>query len=79
MIFDDEKKFNENLGIYFKINFQELTECLVFLNSGGVTSKTKYIPMNNFFLKILNSVDKILVKILPSVFCMGRKIVLIKN
>jgi len=35
--------------------------------------------MNNFFLKILNSVDKILVKILPSVFCMGRKIVLIKN
>ncbi len=79
LIFDDEKKFNENLGIYFKINFQELTECLVFLNSGGVTSKTKYIPMNNFFLKILNSVDKILVKILPSVFCMGRKIVLIKN
>ncbi len=37
-------------------------ECLVFLNSEGVTSKTLYIPMNNFFLQILNLIDKILIK-----------------
>ena len=49
-----------------------------FLNSGGVTSKTKCIPMNKFFLNILNFVDEILVKLFPSIFCMGRRIVLKK-
>ena len=78
LIFDDKNKFNENLGKYFTIEYEKLTECLIFLNSGGVTSKTKYIPMNNFFLNILYYIDKILVTLLPSVFCMGRRIVLKK-
>ena len=79
LIFDDKKKFDENLGKFFKIKHEKLTECLIFLNSGGVTSKTRCIPMNNFFLKILNSIDNLLVKSLPSIFCMGRRIVLLKN
>jgi len=49
------------------------------LNSGGVTSKTLCIPMNEFFMKILDFIDKILIKIFPQIFCLGRKIVLIKN
>tara|TARA_B100000963_G_scaffold360957_1_gene394050 strand:+ start:6580 stop:7386 length:807 start_codon:yes stop_codon:yes gene_type:complete len=79
LIFDDKKNFEKNLGKYFKINYEKLTECLIFLNSGGVTSKTKCIPMNSFFLNILNIIDKFLVKVFPSIFCMGRRIVLIKN
>ena len=79
LIFDDKKNFEKNLGKYFKVNYEKLTECLIFLNSGGVTSKTKCIPMNSFFLNILHVIDKILVKIFPSIFCMGRRIVLIKN
>ena len=79
LIFDDKKKFDDNLSKYFNIEYEKLTECLIFLNSGGVTSKTKYIPMNKFFLNILHFVDKILVKILPDVFCMGRRIVLTKS
>ena len=79
LIFDDKYKFQENLGQYFKIDYEMLTECLIFLNSGGVTSKTKYIPMNIFFLDVLNYLDKILVKLFPKIFCMGRRIVLIKN
>ncbi len=79
LIFDDKKKFENNLGHLFEINFEELTECLIFLNSGGVTSKTKYIPLNKFFLNILHSLDKILVKMFPSIFCMGRRIVLTKK
>ena len=66
------------LGNIFKIDYDKFTECLIFLNSGGVTSKTKFIPMNNFFLNILNFIDKVLVKLLPNIFCMGRKIVLTK-
>ncbi len=79
LIFDDKQKFEDNLGKYFKIEYEKLTECLIFLNSGGVTSKTKCIPMNNFFLNILHSIDNILVKLFPKLFCMGRRIVLVKN
>ena len=79
LIFDDRSLFNKKLGKYFSIEYEELSECLIFLNSGGVTSKTFYVPMNNFFMKILNIIDKILIKISPNIFCMGRKIVLVKN
>ena len=79
LIFDDKQKFEDNLGKYFKIEYEKLTECMIFLNSGGVTSKTKCIPMNIFFLNILHSIDKILVKLFPKLFCMGRRIVLVKN
>ena len=78
LIFDDKEKFEKNLGKYFKIEYEKLTECFIFLNSGGVTSKTKCIPLNNFFLNLLNKVDKILVKLFPKIFCMGRRIVLKK-
>ncbi len=79
LIFDNRKKFEDNLGEYFKINHEELTECLIFLNSGGVTSKTKCIPMNKFFLNTIDFLDKILVKTFPSIFCMGRRLVLTKT
>jgi len=79
LIFDDKKKFNEKLGNYFTIEYEKFTECLIFLNSGGVTSKTFCIPMNKFFLNILKLIDKGLIKVLPNIFCMGRRIVLIKK
>ena len=78
LIFDNKKKFNEYLGRYFKIEYEKLTECLIFLNSGGVTSKTFYIPMNNFFLNVLNGIDTVIVKLFPNIFCLGRRIVLKK-
>ena len=79
LIFDDKSKFEKNLGKYFKIEYEKLTECFIFLNSGGVTSKTKCIPLNNFFLNLLNKIDRILVKLFPKIFCMGRRIVLKKS
>lgn len=79
LIFDDKNKFNEKLGKYFHIEYEKLTECFIFLNSGGVTSKTKFIPLNSFFLNALNYLDKFLVKFLPNIFCMGRRIVLTKK
>lgn len=79
LIFDNKKKFEEKLGNLFKIKYENFSECFIFLNSGGVTSKTKYLPMNRFFLNLLNFIDIILVKLFPKIFCMGRKIVLTKN
>ena len=79
LIFDNKEKFKEKLGNYFFIEYEKLTECLIFLNSGGVTSKTFCIPMSDFFMNILHLIDKFLVKIFPKIFCMGRRIVLIKK
>ena len=78
LIFDDIDIFNKNLGSYFKIEHENFSECLIFLNSGGVCSKTFYIPLNNFFLNILSKIDYILVKTFPKVFAMGRQLVLRK-
>jgi SAM-dependent methyltransferase len=79
LIFDNKKDFNNNLGNLFDIEHEELTECFIFLNSGGVTSKTFCIPMNNFFLNILNYIDKLLIKLMPSIFCLGKRIVMKKK
>ncbi len=79
LIFDDKKKFDSQLGNFFKIEYEELTECLIFLNSGGVTSKTFCIPLNIFFLKFLSKIDDILVKLMPRIFCLGRRLVLKKT
>jgi SAM-dependent methyltransferase len=79
LIFDDKSTFNKNLGNIFEIKYEKLSECLIFLNSGGVSSKTFYIPMNNFFNNFLNIIDKILIKIFPKIFAMGRKLVLVKK
>ena len=79
LIFDKKEEFNKNLGNFFSIEYEKLTECFIFLNSGGVTSKTFHIPMSNFFLNILNFIDKFLVMFFPKIFCMGRRIVLKKK
>ena len=79
LIFDDRYQFDKEIGNLFEIEYEELTECLIFINSGGVTSKTACIPMNNFFLNILDYIDKVLIKFFPKIFCMGRRIVLKKK
>ena len=71
--------FKKKLGELFSIEYEKLTECLIFLNSGGVTSKTFHIPLPIFMLNLLKFIEKILIKILPSIFCMGRRIVLRKS
>ena len=78
LIFDDINIFNKNLGSHFKIEHENFSECLIFLNSGGVCSKTLYIPLNNFFLNILDKIDSILTKVFPKIFAMGRQLVLKK-
>lgn len=78
LIFNDKKKFEEKFGTKFKIIHDKLYEFLVFLNSGGVTSKTYYLPLNRFFLKLLNLIDYVLIKLFPNFFALGRQIVLEK-
>lgn len=79
LIFDNKDDFNKHLGNDFEIKYEKLTECLIFLNSGGVSSKTFYIPMNNLFIKFFDIIDQILIKFFPKIFAMGRRLVLIKK
>ena len=78
LIFDDREIFNKYLGSNYKIEYEEFAECFIFLNSGGVVSRTIYIPLNYFLLKVLDKVDNILIKLFPKLFAMGRRIVLTK-
>jgi len=78
LVFDDKTIFNKNLGSFFKIQYDEILHCFTFLNSGGVTSKTFYIPLNYFFLNILDKIDYIFTKSFPKIFAMNRCLVLKK-
>ena len=79
LIFDNKEKFEKELGHCFEIKYEKLTECLIFLNSGGVTSKTFCIPLSNFLIKVIDKIDDLLIRLMPSIFCLGRRLVLKKT
>jgi SAM-dependent methyltransferase len=54
----------------------EPCECLMFLNSGGVTAKTFYVPLPKPILKGVELLDDVLAKLAPNAFALGRKIAL---
>ncbi len=76
-LFHKEKKFLKFFPEY-KIEKNVLNEFSIFLNSGGVVSDSFFIPLNNFFLKIIDWVDNVLISLLPRVFALNRRIVLKK-
>jgi len=78
LLFDDIEKFKKNIP-YFKILHTSHSEFFLFINSGGVISKTLHIPLPNIVNKIIVYIDNILCKISPSFFPLQRQIVLEKN
>ena len=78
LVFDDIDVFNKNLGSYFNVEYEKILHELSFLNSGGVTSKTFYIPLNYFFLNLLDNIYSILSKPFPKIFALNRCLVLRK-
>ena len=78
LVFDDSKVFNENLGNYFKIEYEKTLHRISYLNSGGVTSKTFYIPLNFFLLNLFDKIYSFFSKPFPKIFALNRCIVLKK-
>ena len=78
LLFDYQKIFHENLP-YFKIIKSSHSEFFNFINSGGVISKTFYIPLPQPFLILLKMIDDILSRIFPNIFSLQRQIVLLKR
>ena len=61
-----------------EIQLNEPCEFMIFPLSGGVISKTKVPRLPNFLLKLVDLMDRLLIKMLPSIFALGRRAVIKK-
>lgn len=77
LLFDDVDRFQRRIP-YFKLLKNEFCECLMFLNSGGVTAKTIYVPLPYRMLKLVKAIDDLLISLAPQTFAMQRRVVLQK-
>lgn len=74
--------FNEDFTKNYngwKILHDRKVEFFLFLNSGGVTAKTSYIPLPTILLKFASYIDYLLIKVLPDIFALQRQIVIQKT
>ena len=77
LLFKSIKK-NEIFLNDYKIIENDLSEFLIFLNCSGNGVNSPHIPMNYFFLKVINCLDHFLVKLIPEIFALNRRIILKK-
>ena len=77
LLFHDKNKFHKNFP-QFKIEKNFVSEFLIFLNSGGVNSDFLNLRLNNFFLGLLDLIDKVLIYFFPNFFALNRTVVLKK-
>ena len=77
LLFKNKQKFERNFPQYL-IEKNNVSEFFIFLNSGGVNSDFFNIKLNNFFLSIVDIIDKILIFLFPGVFALNRTVVLRK-
>jgi SAM-dependent methyltransferase len=78
MLFDDKLRLEKELSIKCVVEKVEHTECLLFPLSGGVIARTPTVPLPKFLLRVLESLDSILVRLAPSFFAMGMRVVIRK-
>lgn len=77
ILFDSHEEFQRQYPEWRVIHDRKV-EFLQFLNSGGVVAKTPFIPLNPFFLKMQDAIDKLLRQMAPNIFALQRQIVLKK-
>ena len=78
LLFSDHGKFEE-IYTNFEIVQDRKSEFLVFLNSGGVIAKTKFLPLGERGLRVVDKIDRILIGISERLFPLQRQIVLRKR
>lgn len=75
LLFADAERFHAHFP-QFQMVHHRLTECLLFVNSGGVNNKTPYIPLPGFALNLIAGIDRGLVALLPGVCPINQEVVL---
>jgi SAM-dependent methyltransferase len=78
MLFTEGVKFEQTFP-YLKIERNQLCECLIFPISGGVISKTNVPELPRPILSLILKIDKLLVRLAPHLFAMGRRVVIRKQ
>jgi SAM-dependent methyltransferase len=78
ILFDHPERFLAKYDHYEMLH-KSYSEFFIFLNSGGVYKKFLFVPLFPLLLKILNKIDKGLVKIAPRVFALAIRVVLVKK
>ena len=74
LIFENTATFHKQVP-YFKVVHKRFSECFLFLNSGGVTAKTFYVPLPGFMLRIVDFFDSTLSLLFPKLFSLQMEIV----
>ena len=74
LLFGDAGQFEKRFNLRIQLN--SLNECLLFPLSGGVIAKTKVPRLSRRLLEVITKIDKALISIAPSVFALGRSVVL---
>lgn len=78
LLFESSARFEAKLP-GFRVLKNELNECLLFPLSGGVIAKTPVPELPGSILSLVQSVDRLLVRVFPRLFAMGRSVVLEKR
>ena len=78
LFFGKEGRFGEEFPMYKMIK-RTRNECFLFFASGGVIAKTFSLPVGDSGAKLIQKIDKGLVKIAPSFFACGCSVVLQKK
>lgn len=78
LLFADVARFEQTFPD-LKVETNELCECLVFPLSGGVISKTRVPELPGFLLKAALLLDRLLVRVAPGLFALGRRVVIRKQ
>lgn len=63
----------------WKIIFDKKVEFFSFLNSGGVTAKTIYLPLPKAMLQLCYYLDCLITKMFPEIFALQRQVVIQKS
>lgn len=77
LLFDDVSQFKSAFPS-LQIEINEPCECLIFPLSGGVISKAKVPELPASILNAILVLDRLLVKVSPRIFALGRRVVIRK-
>ena len=75
LLFADHSRFESNVPGW-KITSHDYCECLSFLTSGGVNSRTHSLRLPEFAYPVIEAVDRFLIALLPSLFALSQRVVL---
>jgi SAM-dependent methyltransferase len=78
LLFEQIDKF-EKIFSRLKVELNKKNEFLIFPLSGGVISKAKIPELPYWLLRMANTIDKALTSLFPTIFAMGRSVVIRKT